>query len=310
MPKEIRVGQRVHCILYGGKDGTVVKIHGEQSPQTCESLHGIAVTGGKAHFDIVWDNGTQSPLIPESLLHSSVQWRIYDEVASDSEVTAAIANSMLYSETAARQQQAEQEAIVMATAEICFENPHLKQHGDIENSFKRATANIRIGLKSAWPLVKFSVRAERHGALLISWTDGPTSKQVEAMTRPYKAGHFDGMDDCYKTNSTPWNQVFGSAYYISISRDYSNDLLANSLQKLYQRLQGNLGTIPQPDIRSLNGYGVSDIIPGVNMTVRDGVWAIAEVFDCTTGKVGYEGYYRYAWLVDELREAEEMEVAA
>ena len=72
----IQQGQRVHCILHGGKDGTVVAIHGEQQPETIEQLAGGAIVmGGVANFDIVWDSGAKSPMVPESIIHG-VQWKI------------------------------------------------------------------------------------------------------------------------------------------------------------------------------------------------------------------------------------------
>lgn len=306
---EINIGQRVHCILYGGKDGTVVKIHGKQSPFTCHDLGGIGVTGGSAEFDIVWDNGTKSNMIPESLLRSSVQWRIYDKVIDDVAVAAAIANSAVAYAAATAKAAMEAEAFAKEAEQCLTKNPHLKQSSDVECSFDRAKANIRIELKMAWPKIKFSVRSEYYGSVRIAWKDGPTSKQVEALVGKYRAGHFDGQEDIYRNKATPWNTVFGDTKYISVSREYSSDLLSVSLDKLYQTLPVNLKETPKPEIKLLEGYGFSPSIPELNMDVREGARAIAEVYDCTTDQIGYEGYYRYGWLIDMLQEQQNEDLA-
>lgn len=299
---EINTGQRVHCILYGGKDGTVVKIHGKQSPSTCHDLGGIGVTGGSAEFDIVWDNGTKSNMIPESLLRSSVQWRIYDEVVDEVAVAAAITYSAVTYAAATAKAAIEANAFAAETEQCRIKNPHLKQHSDIEGAFDRAKSNIRIELKRTWPKIKFSVRSEHYGSVRICWKDGPTSKQVEMLVSKYRAGHFDGQEDIYRNTNTPWNTVFGDAKYISVDRDYSPDLLSICLDKLYQALSSNLKDVPRPSVDFLNGYGEAPAIPEINMDVREGTRAIAEAYDSTTGQVGYEGYYRHAWLIDLLQE--------
>src|SRR5882724_732996 len=81
------VGTRVHCILYGGKDGVVYAIHGEQKPETVTSFSAVVMMGGNATFDIVWENGTESPGLPEAIIHS-VQWRILPGVANLEEIKA------------------------------------------------------------------------------------------------------------------------------------------------------------------------------------------------------------------------------
>ena len=57
---------------------------------------------------------------------------------------------------------------------------------------------IRKHLKKNFAGVKFSVRISRYSggsSVDISWTDGPTTKQVEAVTGPFQGNRFDGMID-------------------------------------------------------------------------------------------------------------------
>jgi hypothetical protein len=57
---------------------------------------------------------------------------------------------------------------------------------------------IRVELKKAFPRVRFSVRTKTYstGASIdISWTDGPTSKRVDAVVSLFDGHGFDGMID-------------------------------------------------------------------------------------------------------------------
>lgn len=57
---------------------------------------------------------------------------------------------------------------------------------------------IRPALKKAFPAVKFSVRSRGYAggsSIDVTWTDGPTTQQVDAVTKVYEGNRFDGMDD-------------------------------------------------------------------------------------------------------------------
>jgi hypothetical protein len=223
-------------------------------------------------------------------------------VVDDVAVAAAITNSAVAYAAATAKAATEADAFATEAEQCRIKNPHLKQSSDIVCGFDRAKANIRIELKMAWPKIKFSVRSTYYGSVRIGWKDGPTSKQVEILVSKYHAGYFDGQEDIYRNTNTPWNTVFGDAKYISVDREYSPDLLSICLDKLYQALPSNLKEVPKPSIELLNGYGQAPVIPDLHMDVREGARAIAEAYDSTTGQVGYEGYYRHAWLIDLLQE--------
>lgn len=88
-----------------------------------------------------------------------------------------------------------------------------------------ASKNLKKELCLAFPGVKFSVRVPHHGSLTISWTDGPTGKQVEAIANKYEDGDFDGMTDCYKFDHSTYGQavsaVLGRSRWVSTSRSLS-----------------------------------------------------------------------------------------
>lgn len=57
---------------------------------------------------------------------------------------------------------------------------------------------IRASLKESFPGTKFSVRSERYAggsSINIGWTDGPTERQVEAISARFQGASFDGMTD-------------------------------------------------------------------------------------------------------------------
>lgn len=61
---------------------------------------------------------------------------------------------------------------------------------------------IRRALRAAFPGVKFSLRGSRgtgYGWFNLSWTDGPTTSAVDAVTNGFRSSYFDGMDDSTHT---------------------------------------------------------------------------------------------------------------
>jgi len=232
----IQQGQRVHCALYGGKDGTVVRIYGEQSPATVESLGGVVCLGGSADFDIIWDSGAESKRVPESIVRG-VQWKIYDEVVDADDILDAV--RLAKNKAAYDREQAEATACRRADERDRFrkEYGHLltKEDRPEWSSGRLAAANIRKELKAAFPGVKFKVTSD-HNSVNVKWTDGPTSEAVEGIAGRYESGSFDGMTDCY--NHDPDNtfaDVFGGVRFVFVSRDYGEreNQLAEQLAKEY-----------------------------------------------------------------------------
>src|ERR1700733_14262469 len=77
------VGQRIYCSLYGGMDGIIYEIVGDQKPETISKLGGIGVMGGNADFRIVF-TGERAHLstVPESIVLGSCQWSIEEGIAN------------------------------------------------------------------------------------------------------------------------------------------------------------------------------------------------------------------------------------
>lgn len=65
---------------------------------------------------------------------------------------------------------------------------------------------VRAALKPAFPDTRFSVRSSTYSggsSIRVEWTDGPTTRQVDAVVGVYAGAAFDGMIDL-KTHKTTW----------------------------------------------------------------------------------------------------------
>jgi hypothetical protein len=297
----ILIGQRIYCGLYGGKDGIVVAIHGAQDPVSCRSvMQGVGVTGGNAVFDIIWDNGTESRQIPESLARSSVQWTIYNEVVDANEV--ARFHALLATETARRSAEADaqQKAFEAETVRLREEYPYLDTTEQYD--CKRAAKNIRILLKKHFPKVKFSVKARHHSSYGVEWTDGPTCWQVEAIVNVFEAGHFNGMEDIYEYETKPWTTLFGDVQYLSCSRHESASVVTQAIDTLWAVMR-NVSELQKPTAETVfNGYvpipGLSDVL------LSELVHVLASNFDCIAGAYinNKKSYSRNSFIIEQAIE--------
>ena len=228
------VGRRVHCILYGGKDGTIIRVHGTPAPETVQQLAGGAVVmGGRADVDVTWDDGTESRRVPESIV-MGCQWQLYDEVRSRDDVLRAIhhaeqTEAKLRDEEAARAEQHAHDK-AEAIAELQREYPWAKADDGKTTPWARAASNLRRELKLAFPGVKFAVRSKSYSmgnSISVHWTLGPTTKEVEAVAGKYQGGHFDGMEDIYENDHSAMGEavdiVLGQAKYVSCSREIGDE---------------------------------------------------------------------------------------
>lgn len=114
-----------------------------------------------------------------------------------------------------------------------------------------AAKNIRIELKEAFPCIKFSVKTKSFSMgndINVSWTNGPTAKQIDAIIQKYSAGSFDGMVDLYSYGDNAWTEAFGDAKYVFANRHYSDALEARVIEKL----KAKYGEIDAPTVEEYN----------------------------------------------------------
>jgi hypothetical protein len=223
------VGQKVHCTLYGGKDGFITSIEGEQKPESVKSLlGGVGVTGGNAHINIAFHDHFSN--VPESLVRGSVQWSIYDTVISSDLLNAKIQQTQACIDS--RKELAD-------NAENAKQAEELRQHTAPEYAYLKpcekydttATAkNIRLHLKKMYPSVKFSVRKEHHSSIGVTWTDGPFKADIEETLSNFKNISGYRVDDSTEYSKHAW--IFGVVDYLHVSRDHSDTSLQDAIGKI------------------------------------------------------------------------------
>ena len=258
----LKVGSRVYSGLYGGRHGIVFAIHGKQSPESCAVNAGIMHTGGTAQFDVVFDNGGISQDLSESIIRG-VQWKLYDEVATPEEIATALANHAMVS----AQERAKETEEANAFSTECTRLKEAEEYAHLvksdENERHQVAKNLRSELKKHFKGVKFSVRNSDHSAFNINWTDGPTSRQVEAVTNKFRSGSFDSMQDMYEYHRCPFTTIFGSARYIFCNRENSPEAITKAIAQLQEKYSANfkeMERVPTAD-DYINGRTHSIIVP-------------------------------------------------
>jgi hypothetical protein len=177
-----------------------------------------------------------------------------------------------------------QAARKFAAEQLVATHPHLAPAGN--NSLVAAAKNIRTELALAFPSTKFSVKSRRFSggdSIDVSWTDGPTTSQVDPIINRYSAGSFDGMTDSYNYEHCAWTDAFGDAKYVHSHRDYSARAIAGAIRTVYTRYAGNLEAIAMPSAEDFNKgrlwaiavpYLNTELQALINVEISRRTWAI------------------------------------
>lgn len=180
-------------------------------------------------YDVALDDGRE---FLGTFLDSS-RWQVSEDVASPEVVRVLAAGVEAKKATDKANRSAAEQRLAEAIAKVKADNPWA-----VPNDVAR---NIKTELKRAFPSVKFSVRTSRGSmcsSIDVSWTDGPASDQVKAITGKYELGRFDGMTDSYDYERSAWTEAFGGVRYVFEHRDYSDALIAGCIRRTFNRLGG------------------------------------------------------------------------
>lgn len=96
-----------------------------------------------------------------------------------------------------------------------------------------AAKMIRRELKQTFPGVKFTVRSKSYSggsSVNVSWTDGPTQRDVEAVINKYQRGHFDGMYDMYEMSNS--RKDIPQVKFVFANRTYSSEVFNKTAHRL------------------------------------------------------------------------------
>lgn len=165
---------------------------------------------------------------------------------------------------AAQDWKSQQAARDFAAKQMQIAFPHLVPgHGHVV-----AAKNMRIELQRAFPGVKFSVRSKSFSMgndVRVSWTDGPSVAQVDAIINKYAGGSFDGMTDCYNYERGAWTDAFGEAKYVFSERAFSDKTIAGCIRTVWSvRFPGNLKDTAQPTVEQFrSGELYNAEVPGL-----------------------------------------------
>jgi hypothetical protein len=182
-------------------------------------------------------------ILPESELNGIGTYYTPGDIASEEEIKAALAKT---AEVEAADLAAAEEEKRKAEADelACLKKySHLIKADGKVSSHALGAKNIRKELKQAFPGQKFSVKSESYSmgcSIRITWTDGPTTEEVEAITKKYQYGSFNGMEDIYEYNQTAFTGNFGSAKYVFATRTISDEFREEVRATLPDDYQGNI----------------------------------------------------------------------
>lgn len=232
---ELKVGQKIHSILNGGRDGVICGINGVQNPETIRTLgRGCLVIGGRATVDIVFEEYV-SPMISEAIIRG-VQWFISDEIVDPGEIKAMVAHADTVKIEKAEAEKKSAEGKAVYSVGLPSKYPFLiPVNGSGKSAHVLGAKNLKTELERVFKGVKFSTRSKTYSggdSIDFSWTDGPTQEEARKISDKYQEGNFNGMDDSYAYNHSAWPEVFGGAKYVFGTRHESAALVTKSAQNL------------------------------------------------------------------------------
>lgn len=127
--------------------------------------------------------------------------------------------------------------------ELLKQYPHLTKCDEYDHV--TCGKNIRAELKKHWPNTKFTVRYKSFAGgdeYLVSWEDGATMKEVEAVIKKFQNSHADETGDYWDYDSSEFNELFGGVKYVMTSRSISDDV--------YNKVREELSDLTDEQVRT------------------------------------------------------------
>lgn len=123
---------------------------------------------------------------------------------------------------------------------------------------------VRAALKEAFPKIKFSVRSKSYSggaSITVSWTDGPTAKDVDAVVSKFQGASFDGMIDLKSYHDSDYNgeKVHFGADYIFTDRRFSQGFLQRRAEVVAEKYGVELVQV------TVNTFGGLELVGGWQM---------------------------------------------
>ncbi|HOZ83191.1 MAG TPA: hypothetical protein PKU82_09730 [Bacteroidia bacterium] len=150
----------------------------------------------------------------------------YDDMSKveKSEVLKYIEKAIKADVERAEKKRIKAEADAKELAELPAKFPHLK--AVTENADKKEVKdNLMADLKKNFPGIRFSVTKSNYSTYQIRWTDGPTKKEVNAISDKFEAYSSDITGDFYDYTPSLFNRVFGGFKFVFCNRDMSPEVM-------------------------------------------------------------------------------------
>lgn len=131
---------------------------------------------------------------------------------------------------------------------------------------------IREALKARFPDTKFAVRTQRYSggsSIDVTWTDGPSLREVQEVTRRFEGETFDGMIDMASIQEqihpdTGERVVYGNSY-VFCRREYTDDFWLYVYHSIYGTEQRGVSYERRGDIANLSRRGYYDLVGVTNL---------------------------------------------
>lgn len=126
---------------------------------------------------------------------------------------------------------------------------------------------IRQALKESFPGVKFSVKTSKYSggsSINVSWTDGPTSHQVDSIVKKFNGSYFDAITDYKGLNYYMMNgeSVQFSADFVFTNRNYSDEQIQRAINSTCTNLKNNYESagIEKPTVEQYRSGSLWNVI--------------------------------------------------
>ncbi|CDH00538.1 LPD29 domain-containing protein [Xenorhabdus bovienii] len=163
-------------------------------------------------------------------------WKLLDRIMSSEEVFQR-KNDIDSAKLLIRERKEQDEANRKNTIACLLKDPKFAEletykSGECKDMQTLAVKNIRILLKQHFNGVTFSVRKRNYNSVNVRWKDGPIEKKVAALIGHFEEGCYNSMTECYDFSYEPFNDVFGGTQYMSLDRDFSDELISEIITRL------------------------------------------------------------------------------
>jgi hypothetical protein len=150
---------------------------------------------------------------------------------------------------------------------------------------------IRAELKSAFPGVKFSVKSKSYSggsSINVSWTDGPTAKEVDRVAGQFAGASFDGMIDLksYHDSTFRGETVRFGADYVFTNRKVSTELLQRAVRYINQKYGLSISL---DVVKSSGSYAYVESTPETNARPSFANYSVADLINQTSWSMRQDG---------------------